>query len=131
MTESIIHTENLYKAYTMGETTLNALDGVSLDIKNGEFVAIMGPSGSGKSTLMNIIGCLDRPTAGDYFLGEENVSHLSKTQLAFIRNQRIGFVFQSYNLLPRNSALENVMLPLIYSRNQMETEQTRAKRTKP
>jgi putative ABC transport system ATP-binding protein len=130
MSEAIIHTVDLVKTYSMGEETLNALDLVTLDILGGEFVAIMGPSGSGKSTLMNIIGCLDRPTSGEYFLGEDNVSKLNKTQLAFIRNQRIGFVFQSYNLLPRSTALENVMLPLVYSRNQNGDTSTKVQKGK-
>jgi putative ABC transport system ATP-binding protein len=101
----------------MGEAQVQALDQVSLEIKENEFVAVMGPSGSGKSTLMNILGCLDRPTSGRYFLADEDVSNLDKTQLAIIRNQRIGFVFQSYNLLANTSALENVMLPMLYNRN--------------
>lgn len=130
MTDVIIHTKDLVKTYQMGEVSVNALDKVSLDIRGGEFVAIMGPSGSGKSTLMNIIGCLDRPTSGEYCLGEDNVSQLNKSQLAFIRNQRIGFVFQSYNLLPRISTLQNVMLPLIYSRNQNGNGTTKAQKEK-
>lgn len=115
--QTIIQTEDITKIYGMGNAQVKALDGVSLQIKENEFVAIMGPSGSGKSTMMNILGCLDRPTSGKYFLAGEDVSNLDKTQLAIIRNERIGFVFQSYNLLPRTPALENVMLPLLYSRN--------------
>ena len=116
-TQSIIQTREITKVYGMGDAEVRALDGVDLEIHGNEFVAIMGPSGSGKSTIMNILGCLDRPTSGQYFLAGEDVSDLDKTQLAIIRNQRIGFVFQSYNLLPRTSALENVMLPMLYNRN--------------
>ncbi len=99
--EIIIQVEDITKVYGMGDAQVNALDGVSLEIRENEFVAIMGPSGSGKSTMMNILGCLDRPTSGQYFLAGEDVSNLDKTQLAIIRNQRLGFVFQSYNLLSR------------------------------
>jgi putative ABC transport system ATP-binding protein len=113
--ENIIQIENLTKIYGMGEAEVHALDGVSLRIKENEFIAIMGPSGSGKSTLMNIIGCLDRPTSGRYILAGEDVSNFNKSQLAVIRNKRIGFVFQSFNLLPQTTALENVMLPLLYN----------------
>ena len=120
--EIIIQTEDITKVYGMGDAQVKALDGVSLKIKENEFVAIMGPSGSGKSTIMNILGCLDRPTSGKYYLAEEDVSDLDKTRLAIIRNERIGFVFQSYNLLARTSALENVMLPLLYIRNGKLTE---------
>ena len=114
---TIINTTDITKVYGMGDAQVNALDGVSLEIRENEFVAIMGPSGSGKSTMMNILGCLDRPTSGQYFLAGEDVSDLNKTELAIIRNQRLGFVFQSYNLLSRTPALENVMLPLLYNRN--------------
>jgi putative ABC transport system ATP-binding protein len=113
----IIEIKELSKIYTIGEIQVRALDGVDLQIDQGEFVAIMGPSGSGKSTLMNILGCLDRPTKGRYLLAGDDVSGLDKAQLAVIRNQRIGFIFQSYNLLPRTNALQNVMLPLVYQRS--------------
>ncbi|MEW5869348.1 MAG: ABC transporter ATP-binding protein [Chloroflexota bacterium] len=114
---TIIRIEEVTKIYGKGDVQVKALDGISMQVQPNEFVAIMGPSGSGKSTLMNILGCLDRPTSGRYFLAEEDVSNLSKDQLAVIRNQRLGFVFQSYNLLPNTTALENVMLPLLYRRN--------------
>ena len=120
--EIIIQTEDITKVYGMGDAQVRALDGVSLKIKENEFVAIMGPSGSGKSTMMNILGCLDRPTSGSYCLAGEDVSDLDKTQLAIIRNERLGFVFQSYNLLARTSALENVMLPMLYNRNDQLTQ---------
>jgi putative ABC transport system ATP-binding protein len=114
---TIIKTIDITKIYGVGDAQVHALDGVSLEIRENEFVAIMGPSGSGKSTMMNILGCLDRPTSGQYYLAGEDVSNLNKTELAIIRNQRLGFVFQSYNLLSRTSALENVMLPMLYNRN--------------
>ncbi|GAH13168.1 unnamed protein product, partial [marine sediment metagenome] len=114
---SIIQTQSLYKIYGMGDIQVNALDGVDLHIDEGEFLSIMGPSGSGKSTLMNILGCLDRPTKGRYILDGEDVSDLNKAQLALLRNRQIGFIFQSYNLLSRTSALRNVTLPLLYQRN--------------
>jgi putative ABC transport system ATP-binding protein len=113
----VIETHDLHKVYGMGDIQVQALAGVDIQIKDGEFVAVMGPSGSGKSTLMNILGCLDRPTEGHYILNGQDVSHLGKVRLATIRNRRIGFVFQSFNLLPRTSALRNVMLPLVYKRN--------------
>ena len=124
--EVIIEIVELTKLYGMDEVQVRALDEVSLTIRKGEFVAIMGPSGSGKSTLMNILGCLDRPTAGQYILAGEDVSDLDKTQLAIIRNQRIGFIFQSYNLLPQTSALENVVLPLLYNCNGKESDAEQA-----
>ncbi len=111
----LIRLENVHKVYHLGEVQVHALRGVSLRIARGEFVAVMGASGSGKSTLMNIVGCLDRPTRGAYFLEGTDVSQLSKVELARIRNQKIGFVFQQFNLLPRTSALENVELPTIYA----------------
>jgi putative ABC transport system ATP-binding protein len=122
--EHLIKVENLTKVYGSGEIAVAALDGLNLTIDEGEFVAIMGPSGSGKSTLMNILGCLDRPTEGHYWLGGEDVSELNKTQLARVRNHKIGFVFQSYNLLARTSALKNVTLPLLYNNNGHKRQST-------
>ncbi len=113
---TIIETLDLTKIYGMGEISVAALDGVSIQINSGEFVAVMGPSGSGKSTLMHILGCLSRPTSGQYILDGEDVSNMSKNELAVIRNQKLGFIFQSYNLLARTTSLRNVMMPLLYDR---------------
>ncbi len=110
----VISAENLTKTYQMGEVQVQALQGASLQVRRGELLAIMGPSGSGKSTLMNILGCLDQPTSGQYYLEDRDVAQLNDNKLAQIRGRRIGFVFQSFNLLPRTSALSNVELPLIY-----------------
>ncbi len=112
---SLIRIRNLCRRYVMGSEVVHALRGVSLDIGKGEYVAIMGPSGSGKSTLMNLLGCLDTPSEGEFLLNDKNVATLNDNQLAEIRNREIGFVFQSFNLLPRSDALHNVELPLIYS----------------
>ena len=112
---NVIEVKNLEKTYYVGDMEVNALRGVSFNILKSQFSAIMGPSGSGKSTLMHIIGCLDSPTKGEYHLNGENVANMQDDQLAKIRNKEIGFVFQSFNLLPKSTALENVMLPLIYS----------------
>lgn len=121
--EILIETVEIEKKHGIGEATVAALDGVSIKIETGEFVAIMGPSGSGKSTLMNIIGCLDRPSKGRYFLNGVDVSDLERADLAGIRNLQIGFIFQSYNLLPRVTALENVKLPLLYDRKNLPEDE--------
>ena len=123
----LIKLEKVTKTYSMGEVEVQALRGIDLDIKKGEFVAIIGPSGSGKSTLMHIIGLLDTPTSGKVFLQEKNVSKLSEEERAVLRNKHLGFVFQSFNLLTRTSALENVSLPLIYSGANKDTRTKRGK----
>lgn len=122
----MIEVTELARHYTMGPTTVKAVDGISFTIESGEFVAIVGPSGSGKSSLMNIIGCLDSPTSGSYRLAGEETANLKKDQLAEIRSRRIGFVFQSFNLLPRESALENVELPMIYQGVNRKTRRERS-----
>jgi putative ABC transport system ATP-binding protein len=125
-TSAVIHVEDVHKYYDLGETRVHALRGVSVDIRKGEFVAVMGASGGGKSTFMNILGCLDRPTGGRYFLEGTDVSQLSKKELASIRNRRIGFVFQGFNLLSRTTAMENVELPTHYAKLPREEGTRRA-----
>jgi putative ABC transport system ATP-binding protein len=127
---AVITLESVKKVYKLGENTVHALGGVSLDIEAGEFVSIIGPSGSGKSTMMHILGCLDRPSEGRYLLNGEDVSSLSRDELAEIRNKQIGFVFQGFNLLPRTTALENVEVPLLYSRPVMPPAERRARALK-
>jgi len=125
----VIKTEALTKVYEMGAEKVHALSGVDVEIRKGEYVAIMGPSGSGKSTLMNLIGCLDSPSAGKYWLAGRLVSDLDDDELAYIRNKEIGFVFQTFNLLPRATALHNVELPLIYNGTPSEERIEKAKKS--
>src|SRR5450759_3204385 len=125
----VIRTYDLWKTYIMGDQEINAVSGVDIEIRKGEYVAIMGPSGSGKSTLMNLIGCLDTPSKGQYYINGSLVSDMNDDELARIRNQEIGFVFQTFNLLPRATALHNVELPLIYAVIKSEERIERAKLT--
>src|SRR5437588_6604022 len=122
---AVVKLIDVHKTYRAGEVEVQAVRGVSLEIQRGEFVALMGASGSGKSTLMNLLGCLARPTRGQYLLDNSDVSHLNRDQLADIRNGKIGFVFQNFNLLPRTSARENVELPLLYGKHQLTNQQLR------
>src|SRR5436853_7639244 len=124
---ALIETVDLWKTYVMGSEEIHALRGVSVQIERGEYVAIMGPSGSGKSTLMNLIGCLDTPTRGSYLLNGKQVSQMNDNELARIRNEEIGFVFQTFNLLPRATALHNVELPLVYAGVAAKDRQERAR----
>lgn len=127
MSEPIIKVSNITKKYVIGTEEINALNGVSLEVQKNEYVALMGPSGSGKSTLMNMLGCLDSPTSGEYILNGIPVARMTDNELAEVRNKEIGFVFQTFNLLPRSSTLENVALPLVYSGAKKDERDTRAK----
>jgi putative ABC transport system ATP-binding protein len=123
----IIQTKNIKRVFEVGSETVNALKGINLNVESGEFISIMGPSGSGKTTLMNIIGCLDTPSSGEYFLNNQLVNDLDEDKLAIIRNKEIGFVFQSFHLLAKNSALNNVLLPMKYAGADMNDAEKRAK----
>jgi putative ABC transport system ATP-binding protein len=123
----VIQTKNIKRVFEVGSETVNALKGIDLNVESGEFISIMGPSGSGKTTLMNIIGCLDTPSSGEYFLNNQLVNDLDEDQLAIIRNKEIGFVFQSFHLLAKNSALNNVLLPMKYAGADMNDAEKRAK----
>lgn len=126
MMDKIIRIENITKIYENGEASVTALQNVSLSVSQGEFIAVMGASGSGKSTLMNILGCLDRPTDGSYYLSGEDIGKMTDDQLSKVRNKEIGFVFQSFNLIPRTSALENVELPMIYGKVKAKSRKSAA-----
>lgn len=126
MSDNVIEIRNIIRDFKLGQEIVHVLKGIDLDIKRGEYVAIMGPSGSGKSTLMNLLGCLDTPTAGSYILNGNDVSQMSDDELAEIRNTEIGFVFQTFNLLPRTTALENVALPMVYAGASKKERQERA-----
>ena len=126
MSDNVIEIRNIIRDFKLGQQTVHVLKGIDLDIKKGEYVAIMGPSGSGKSTLMNLLGCLDTPTSGTYVLNGKDVSQMSEDELAEIRNTEIGFVFQTFNLLPRTTALENVALPMIYAGTSKKVRSERA-----
>jgi putative ABC transport system ATP-binding protein len=126
---TVISAKNLVKTYVVGEVKVNALRGVNLEVQRGEFLAVTGPSGSGKSTFMHIVGCLDRPTSGQYFLDGQDVSRMSKDALAAVRNKKIGFVFQGFNLLSRTSALDNVELPLLYGGGGLKTAERHKRAT--
>ena len=128
-TDKVIKVKDLIKTYQVGDIEVRALRGLSLEVKPGEFLAVTGPSGSGKSTLMHILGCLDRPTSGQYVLDGEDVSRMSKDQLAEVRNRKIGFVFQGFNLLSRTTALDNVELPLLYSHRKLKTAERHRRAT--
>ena len=123
----VIQTKNIKRVFEVGSETVNALKGIDLNVESGEFISIMGPSGSGKTTLMNIIGCLDTPSSGEYFLNNQLVNDLDEDQLAIIRNKEIGFVFQSFHLLAKNSALDNVLLPMKYAGTNIDEATIRAK----
>src|SRR3979411_1178869 len=122
---SVISVRNLVKTYTLGDTEVRALAGVSFDVEAGEFLAVTGPSGSGKSTFMHSVGCLDRPTSGQYILDGQDVSEMSKDELAAVRNKKIGFVFQGFNLLSRTTALDNVELPMLYGGGKLRATERR------
>ncbi|MEM9678910.1 MAG: ABC transporter ATP-binding protein [Bacteroidota bacterium] len=126
MNDNVIEIRNIIRDFKLGQETVHVLKGIDLDIKRGEYVAIMGPSGSGKSTLMNLLGCLDTPTAGTYILNGKDVSQMTDDELANIRNTEIGFVFQTFNLLPRTTALDNVALPMIYAGASKKARENRA-----
>mgnify|MGYP001249943123 FL=1 len=129
MAKKVIEIQNITRHYKMGQTVVKALDGVTFDVMENEYIAIMGPSGSGKSTLMNMIGCLDTPTSGEYILNGHRVSELDDSELAQVRNKEIGFVFQTFNLLPRTDCLSNVELPLIYAGVKKQERKQRAEET--